>query len=271
MPTVVTAIAISMKDAVVNFGPPFVAGLLVMILVRLVFVPRVAAAAVAEGRGAAVLASVAGMLGAVPSGDGPERRVAALSELAAPLPAILLSAVLAPAAAGARFLIAIISSLVLARFAPSASDAMAWPRDEPGDGPWRRAVAVALLDRYANALMLAAVAAGIISYAVPDGLVSGLLGSAHWYAPLVGILLGAVVPAGGGAEVIVAATLFAKGAGLPAILALIVLAPLVNVWVFRRLMPDLSRARLAALSAGAAGLALSLSIAASFLPGMHGV
>ncbi|MDE3076462.1 MAG: hypothetical protein KGJ86_13655 [Chloroflexota bacterium] len=272
MPAIITAIAISMKDAVVNFGPPFAAGLLIMALFRLVFTPGVAAVALAAGRGMPILAGVAGMLGTVPSEQGSARRVAGLAEFVAPLPAILLTAVLAPAAAGARFLIAMIVSVVLARAALSSANAIAWPVDQPdGQGLWRRATGAVgtLIDRYANAMMMAAAVAGIIGYAIPDGLVSAWLGSAHWYSPMAGILLGAVIPAGGGAEVIVAATLFAKGAGPAAILALIVAAPLVNVWALRRLAPNLSRGRLAALATGAGGLALILSVTASVLPGMH--
>jgi len=82
-------------------------------------------------------------------------------------------------------------------------------------------------------------------------------------------VLGMVVPGRAGAEAIVGATLLAKGAGVPGVLALLVAAPLLNVWTFRRLTSNLSTKRAALLWTSVAGVATLVAPAAALLPGLQ--
>ena len=273
MPPIVIAIAISMKDVLVSFGPPFALAMAAMVLFALAFPPPITSAALAGGR-MGLRAAVAGMLGLGPANSAGSSvgRVAAIAELAASLPAIVLAATLAPGVAALRLVVGLLFASMLGRSVISDSSPIAAHQDaQAATNPWNRLIGTAsrFLDRYLNSIILAAVAAGVIGFLVPDEVVARVLGGSLLYAPVAGVLVGVVTPAKGGAEVIVAATLLAKGAGVPATMALLLSAPLLNAWTFRQLTAALSRRRAVVVWSAIAVPAALLGPAAALLPGLQ--
>lgn len=259
-----------MKDVLVNFGPPFAAGVLLMALLALCFPGRIAATALSVPKGGT--SAVAGMLGLSPAGP-PAIGTASLAETLSSLPAILIAGVMSPAVAGLRFLAGLAGAAILGRIFPGLPSLMNVER-EPQAGGWLSRLTGTiggLLDRYLNSVLLATVAAGVIGFLIPDALVARWLGPGLLVAPILGALLALGMPSKGGAEVIVAATLLAKGADVSAMLALVLAAPLLNIQTLRQLAGSLSVRQVAALAACGAAGAIAIGVGASYLPGLHGL